>query len=170
MKLFRRIISSVLVFLIASSLCVSGSYNEEAEKIFKGMDSIVEDIFRYDMNRLSDESEPVVTKYKKYIDSVLALGIMENLQNGLFNEDDLLSFDDFSAALFYLHTGDGQEFNSNYREYAEKREVTLIEAVDYLIGILGYNVYKKTDNGDFTESIAIAQNIRLLKGMQVDTS
>ena len=126
----------------------------------------MERVFKYDyMQYQSDIQDEVITETLKQhnaVHAVMALGLMETLENGTFGENEAVPFKTFANIVMRLTTGLMDELEEAYAAYPDTRYTTFHEAAYYLVGAVGYDLYADKRGGEHPRS-QVAASIGLLK-------
>lgn len=159
------------IFLVVLLFGQSAAYAAEVDLdalIRRHMTDLVdmERVFKYDyMQYQSDIQDEVITETLKQhnaVHAVMALGLMETLENGTFGENEAVPFKTFANIVMRLTTGLMDELEEAYAAYPDTRYTTFHEAAYYLVGAVGYDLYADKRGGEHPRS-QVAASIGLLK-------
>lgn len=161
-KRITAIITALLI-LCNGSVFAKKLTDEEIEQNYLNDTVDMERVFEYDYNVAGDDTDDTeVLKHSDAVNIVRALGLMKNLENGTFNEDDAVSYKDFAEIIMTLAVGG--KMDGAYDQYSSKY-ASMGDASYYLTGALGYNVYDVENPGDQYRETK-ARNIGLFKGIE----
>ncbi len=169
MRKLNKIIVLCLVFSMIFSMPIFAEDNElEAlnDRFLSDLGDI-ERVYKYDMIEKQEQIEIIqeeVLKYPDDVQLVTALGIMDYLSDGNFQEDKNVPFNEFAQMLVRLRVGVRQEIENQASENGDTRPAKMGEAVHYLVEILGYHYYEPKYTTD-KPRYQIAREIGILKGV-----
>ena len=129
----------------------------------------MERVFQYDyMRREQQDTVEVDTveilQHHNAVHLVLALGLMDTLPGGVFSEQEAVLYKDFAKIVYQLNTGRTENTEEKYDLYPDNQYTTFNDAVYYLVGAMGYDVYESAQKGD-NPRMQIALKIGLLEGL-----
>lgn len=157
----------ILLTLFINYTVVFADLMSHEEVVEKYLGDIVdsERIFKYDYSVKDDETGTEVLKNADAIMVVKTLDIMDNTEAGIFDEDSAIKLKDFAKLTLRLSYGDNKIYDKEYDRYKETEYITQIEAVKYILTILGYDAYLP-ENPEDVYYINQARKIGLLKGTE----
>lgn len=165
MKRTKRILAVLIVICLSFSQVVFAEESLE-ELMERYMSDLMEmdRVYKYDFVEKKIDSEAGESiNDSEAIEAVVALGIMERLDNGKFGEEQFVTAGEFDRIILKLTVG-GLLGDEEYLDDFVKQYVTQHEAAYQLVGTIGYGIYEKKFGGDNPRSL-IANDIGLLKGI-----
>lgn len=166
-KILYRILTILLVMILALGSIASAHKIEFLEETIRENLDYMDDIWKYDvpyMNRedssasedvQEDEKQTEILKYEKADNIMVALGLFSFDSEGLYNEENTVSYKEYITIMTKLRYGKDAE-PENYGIDLEKEEdVTHLAAVKELMDILGYTLSFDDDSTIFRFANAV---------------
>lgn len=164
MKSAKRILA---VFVV---VCLSFSQIAFAEEtIEQYMERYMSDlmkmdrVYKYDFveKKVNTEAAEVIND-SEAINAVVALGIMNPLENGKFGEEQFVTVSEFDRIMLKLTTGNTSD-DEDAGDFV-KKYVTQHEVAHELVALIGYDIYDRKYSGDNPRTY-IAHDIGLTRGI-----
>ncbi len=165
--MIKRILA---ILIVLSILCTYAVFAEDRsiEELYEMYMSDITDInrvYKYDLAAKSASGEEGEKLNNiNAVNAMLALGILDVQSDGTFNEEGAVPLRDYAQIIMNLAVGSKTAFENNYSDYPENRYTTHKEAMHYLVGVLGYDVWEVKYPGENSRYI-IADKIGLLDGI-----
>ena len=167
MKNFIKIFSLLMAMILFSANAFAAAENDvnKAEELREMMDSDLDyfdDVYRFDLSieKENEDGNDEIISNPEAAFAVLTLGIMKPGTDGLFNENDLVSYSEFASMLYVLSSGPENGFDPGYSSYKDG-QITVSEATYHVLNTLGYTMGRTY--GSFNE-MQLAQKLGLFKG------
>lgn len=164
MKQLHKIVAALMIMLLVLSPTVYGEENLQ-ELIDQYLSDAInmDRVYAYDFIEKKAEATETV-KDRAAINTVMALGIMNNLTEDTFGEDKFVTYTEFAEIILKLTVGEVDDIKEKYKAYSSTKYATQHDAAYYLVGAIGYDIYERKYGGDNPRT-AVAEWAGLLKGI-----
>lgn len=162
--MIKRILALTLGICIFCTSAVFAELMSQAEVEEKYLSDLIapERLLKYDYSGAAEEDVGEELEYSDAITVVTALGLMEYMDDGTFDEKAAVKMSDFAKLFVRLSMGETTVFDEGYDRYSDTEFITQNKVVHYLVIALGYDAYVYEPQGE-SPYLSLAQRIGILR-------
>lgn len=161
--MMKRLMIVCITFLLIFTQAVAAETKTLEELIEKYMsDSVDMDrVSKYDISVVNVEESGEQLKNPEAVQTVLALGLMDYVEKGVFDENAHVRYEEFAEIIAKLAFRGSLDLSAEYSHYPDSQYATQEEAANYLVATAGYDVFDVRYHGE-NPRISNARQIGLL--------